>query len=234
MRTNLNPEEKYISDKAVDFIKNQKAILHEKFASKENYSPSRAPVSVFLAGSPGAGKTEFSKRFFGNPVLIDADAIREIIPQYEGYNASIFQAACALGVEKLYDYVLKNKQHVILDATFANYEKSLSNVRRSLSKSRKVEVFYIYQDPKISWDFTQKREKIEKRHVPLDVFIDSFISARENVNKIKSNFKKEIKLNLIHRNYLKIDQERYFFDIDNVDKHIPDKYSKDELLRLLE
>ena len=47
-----------------------------------------------MAGSPGAGKTEYSKRFVdgvkkdtgASIVRIDGDEIREILPQYNGSN----------------------------------------------------------------------------------------------------------------------------------------------------
>lgn len=82
--------------------------------------------------------------------------------QFTGTNSEIVQGASALGVgvEKLYDSALKNKQNLILDGTFAAYDKSFSNVQRSLKRGRVVEIFYLYQDPRIAWDFTKKREEL--------------------------------------------------------------------------
>ena len=47
--------------------------------------PDAEPVSIFMAGSPGAGKTEASKalvREFRDPVRIDPDELRSEFKQY--------------------------------------------------------------------------------------------------------------------------------------------------------
>ena len=95
------------------------------------------------------------------------------------------QGASALGVEKVYDYVLKKKLNVILDGTFADFAKARSNIERSIKRKRAVAIFYLYQDPLIAWEFTKKREKLEGRKVPLNVFIDSLFKSKANVIKLK-------------------------------------------------
>ena len=130
------------------FIKNNKELLIEKFAKLESIPSKDSPFSIFMAGSPGAGKTEFSKAFIKSnslisAVRIDADEIKEIIPQYNGHNSDVVQGASALGVEKIYDFALKNNQNVIIDGTFANYKISYSNIKRSIKKNRIVGIFYI-------------------------------------------------------------------------------------------
>ena len=52
------------SEEAKKFIKKNKNLLFEKFASDKIFKPNEKPISLFMAGSPGAGKTEYSKRFF--------------------------------------------------------------------------------------------------------------------------------------------------------------------------
>ena len=119
----MNEEELRQSKEAEKYIKEHKALLIEKFASENIYVPDVHPVSLFMAGSPGAGKTEVSKRlieeFENKPVRIDADEIRSMFDGYTGANAHIFQSACTIGVHKLYDYVLKRGFNAILDGTFA-------------------------------------------------------------------------------------------------------------------
>jgi len=50
-----------LTKKAVEHIKANKKELIERFASLSIFPIENIPVSVFMAGSPGAGKTEFSK-----------------------------------------------------------------------------------------------------------------------------------------------------------------------------
>ena len=152
-----NNEEQKIIAESERFIKEQKEKLIKKFADPAFYKPDSSPVSLFMAGSPGAGKTEVSKRlierFSTKPVRIDADEIRNMFPNYNGSNAHLFQSACSIGVNKLYDYVIKNQLNVVLDGTFA-YKGALLNIQRSIDHGRKIEIFYLFQDPIVAWDFT--------------------------------------------------------------------------------
>lgn len=101
----LSPEEERIRDESVLFIKQNQQRLIETFIIRKKPVPI-GYATMFMAGSPGAGKTEFSRRlpirlkdFSGidrilrssgfDPDLyeslfirIDVDEIREFIPQY--------------------------------------------------------------------------------------------------------------------------------------------------------
>jgi hypothetical protein len=52
---NLTPEEKIIKESAILYAKKHKKRLAKELASKAIYKPETDPVSVFMAGSPGAG-----------------------------------------------------------------------------------------------------------------------------------------------------------------------------------
>ena len=122
------------SEDAKEFIKKNKHLLFEKFASDKIYKPNENPISLFMAGSPGAGKTEYSKRFIekfdSDMARIDADDIREIIPQYNGANSYVVQGAASIAVDILYSHVLKNKYNLLLDGTFAKFDIVYRNIER--------------------------------------------------------------------------------------------------------
>jgi len=225
------------ADHARKFIKKNEKSIIEKFASLEKFPSRDNPFSIFMAGSPGAGKTEFSKAFIESSepdsplyaVRIDADEIKDIIPQYKGNNSDVVQGAASLGVEKLYDYILKHNQNVIVDGTFAKYEIAYRNIKRSIEKKRIVSIFYIYQDPLVAWDFTQKREKIEGRYIPKEAFINSFFAAKENVERIKSEFKDKVMIFLIKKNDIDNSIEKFWVNIDSVDNYIKMTYTFDSL-----
>ncbi len=224
-----------LSEKAKVFVKKNKKLIIEKFASLEKFPAKENPFSIFMAGSPGAGKTEFSKAIinsFSDAIRVDPDEIRNILPGYVGGNAFLFQGASSLGVEKIYDSVLKNKQNVILDGTMSNYSASLKNIQRSIRKNRKVGIFYIYQDPVLAWEFTKKREFLEGRNIPKDSFVESFFSAKDNVNKLKKIFDKEIKVFLVEKNF-ENGVKNIFADIENIDKYIKFRYSLKTLKKKL-
>jgi predicted ABC-type ATPase len=230
----LKENNSQISEEAKIFIKKEKRSLIKKFADLEKFLPDEKPFSFFMAGSPGAGKTEFSKRLIETMapiciVRIDADEIREFIPQYNGKNSDIVQGAASIGVDNLNYYTLKHNQNSIMDGTFANYGAAHRNIINSLNKKRQISVFYIFQDPIIAWDFTRKREKLEGRYVPKDAFIDAFFKAKENVKLIKEEFGDKIKLNLVIKNKDNT-IEKIKYDIDcNIDTYTKIIYNKKSL-----
>lgn len=223
------------SERAKEFIKKNKHFLFEKFASDKIYKPNVNPISLFMAGSPGAGKTEYSKRFIekfdSDMARIDADDIREIIPQYNGANSDVVQGAASIAVDILYNYVLKNKYNLLLDGTFSKFDIAYRNIERSINKNREVIICYVYQDPLVAWEFTKKREKIEGRMVPKKAFIEAFFNARKNVMKIKSIFKDRVKVYLIIKNYNNNVKESYF-DV-HIDSYLEKGYSEEKLDKIL-
>lgn len=199
------------------------------------------PSIFFMAGSPGAGKTEFSKNFIldfkkrtndFSIARIDADDLRELCPQYCGSNSSDVQKAAVLGVNKLYDHCLKKKYNILLDGTFANFDYAKINIERAL-KIGEVQIFYIYQDPETAWEFTLKREKIEGRSVDLNIFIDAFFNSWENVIKIKKIFKQKVKIDILMRDKFNKELDKLFVNVEDVDKYIKLKYDKKTLFEVL-
>jgi len=231
----LTPEEQKFSEDAVGWIKANRKALIARFCNPTECTSDPNPITLFMAGSPGAGKTEVSKqlirRFTQKPVRIDADEIRALCPGYAGANAHVFQEAATKGVHILYDYALKHGINVILDGTFA-YKSSLENIERSLSRGRKVEIYFVYQDPIQAWEFTKKREAIEHRNVLKEVFIKSSLLARENVHAAKAKFGNKIDLNLLIKDFEK-DFDQLELNIERIDPYLRQVYSEEELVALI-
>jgi UDP-N-acetylglucosamine kinase len=215
---NLSSEEE--DEKAIAYIKKHKKELCEYFASDEIYSSFEKPTSIFMAGTPGAGKTEtaisLNKELNTPAVHIDADSIKAWIPEYTGKKSFVFQGASAIGVDILYGHILKKNKSVILDATFANYEKAHQNVWRSVKRDRPTQIFYVYQDFDLSWQFTIAREKQEGRHVPKEVFQHALKNSGKNVLKIKKEFGNSIAIYLVEKNFK--GQTEKIYDNISIDK----------------
>lgn len=233
----MNSEEQNIERKAKEFIKRKKDYLIDKFANKSVYKPVPQPVSLFMAGSPGAGKTEISKslvqKFKSMPVRIDADEIRKECPGYTGTNAHLFQSASVKGVNILLDYALANNLNFILDGTFA-YADPIYNIQRSIDHNRVIEVWFVYQKPELAWEFTKAREVIESRKVSKEKFIEAFINSKNNAIKAKKHFQKSLELNILVKN---IDNTDGSFTLntqtEELDRDAYGAYTKDELIQLL-
>jgi len=226
---------------ALAFAKAHQKELIGKLCDLEKYPPSTKPFTLFMAGSPGSGKTEFSKSFLKQlsieepsqkVVRLDTDELRELLPQYSGDNSDAVQAAATLLFDKAFDFIQEKKLNAIIDATFAS-PKSVQNVERALGRGRKVGILYLYQDPVIAWDYTKKREKLEGRKVPKQIFINAYFSAKNNVNQVKLQFGDQIELNLFEK-----DKENNFvkkakFNIQSLDEYLKEGYTKDVLEKIL-
>lgn len=222
---------------AVAFIKTHQKDLIQKFAPPEICHPVEIPTSLFMAGSPGAGKTEVSKslvkQFNDIPIRIDADEIRAECPGYNGTNAHLFQSAANKGVNILYDYARHKNLNCILDGTFA-YAGAAENIQRSLDRKRKVEVWFVYQDPLKAWEFTKAREARETRHVSREIFIKTFFDSRRNACAVKERFGGEIKLNLLTKDYEKNEEDVHLnISAVELDRATDSRYSLEELIRIL-
>lgn len=232
----MHDEEDSIIKKALEYVRSNHRSLVENFISDSQYPDVEQPVSVFMAGSPGAGKTELSKRlvnYFSDQfqeaiVRIDIDEIRTILPGYNGQNASSFQHPAGIIVDKIHDHALRTSKNFILDATFANTKTAEQNVERSLKRNRLVLIFYVHQDPLLAWAFTQKREAKEGRVVPKDTFISSYFAARENIDLVKERFGDSVLVWAVQREYSS-NQYRTMFNIQKVDNHIKTQYTREDL-----
>lgn len=222
----LNEYEQSLLDEAMAFVrvkKNKKMIakkLVDHFPEEEN------PVSVFMAGSPGAGKTEVAKSlvesFGGTTLRIDNDELRHEFEGYNGGNSHLFQSAATRLVEAVHDRALKKKVSFILDTTLSCYEVAEKNIERSLNKGRTVMIIFVYQSPQNAWNFVQAREKVEGRRVPPDVFVKQFIDSQLVVNKLKAKFQKKIRVEVLVKDLT--EHKVYHCNVTTVDQYLEHRY----------
>ena len=232
---------KSISEEAVAYAKKHHKALVLQICAGDFCKPSDKPFTLFTAGSPGAGKTEYSKSFLSelkkqHPSLkivrLDTDELRELFPQYTGANSDSIQKAATILFDKAFDYIQDKKLNAIIDTTFAS-PRSIDNVDRAINRGRKVGILYLYQDPCIAWEYTKKREKLEGRTVPKQVFINAYFSAKENVQRVKQKYGDQIELHLFEK-----DQENNFvkkarFNIERIDEYIIESYTHNVLEKAL-
>ncbi len=236
----ISPEERQLQQEAVSYARDNKKRLAAELTDTTIYPAERDPVSVFMAGSPGAGKTEASKELLatfegenGSKILrVDPDELRNCFPGYNGANAYLFQGAVSILVDRILDVAFRQEQSFLLDGTLAHLDKARENVERSLKKGRTVQILYVYLNPLDAWRFVQAREAMEGRRIPKERFIDQYFKARDVVNALKREFGPRIKVDLLIK---PIDgSERLFHaGIDQIDYHVPEKYDRAALERHL-
>lgn len=236
----LSKEEQKIKDEAVVFANENKNEIAEEATNIKIFLPEVNPVSVFMAGSPGAGKTESSKNLIkkfsegGRQILrIDPDELRSKMLGYTGANSFLFHHAVSILVARIHDVALANKQSFVFDGTFSNTERGRENIERSLKRGRVVRILYVYQDPIQAWNFVKARELIEGRRIGKEHFIRHYFAARDSVNCLKKEFGDRIKVDLLVKNIEGPDQY-YKENIDIIDNHVPEKYTNEALNNVIQ
>ncbi len=117
-------DEAKIKKQAQQWARANKKRLKNHFCDPSQYAPQTTPATIFMAGTPGAGKTEFSKSLldaFGNHIVrIDADEIRDLMREigYDGKNSHLYQGGVGIAVNDLYRAAIKQRQSVLIDGTF--------------------------------------------------------------------------------------------------------------------
>ncbi len=236
----MNDKEKDIQDRALAFARKNKKAIAKRLTHTGVYPPEENPVSVFMAGSPGAGKTEASIELLESlrtsedwPVLrVDPDDLRDEFEEYCGDNSWLFQPAVSILVEKILDLAFKHHQSFLLDGTLANPDLAARNIERSLRKRRFVQILYVYQDPLLAWRFVQAREKAEGRNIRREDFIAQYFAARDVVNGLKARFGRDVSVDLLTKN-MDGSGRSYKANIDRIDNHVPEKYTPESLEKAL-
>ena len=231
----MTEEEQQIKQEAEDFARANKKKIAKRLTDISHYQPDAAPISVFMAGSPGAGKTESSLRLIErlvgirNKVLrIDSDELRKEFSGYLGQNSHLFQMATSILADKMQDRAISQCQNYIFDGTLSKVGRARENIRRSLSHKRLVQILYVYQDPLQAWKHVQARERIDGRMIPQESFIDQYFQARQSVNILKKEFGNQIQVDLIIKNIDGTDF-KYKDNIQRVDDYVPERYTQDTL-----
>lgn len=169
----------------------------------------------------------------GTPVIrIDPDELRNECPGYNGENAWLFQKAVSVLVDRIHDAALEQSQSFLLDGTLSRYDLARKNIERSLKRKRTVQILYVYQEPRLAWEFVQAREAAEGRRIRPETFIEQYFAAREVVNRLKKELGKDITVDLLLKNNDN-SQRMYRAGVDQIDNHIPEKYSRSDVEQIL-
>ncbi len=232
----MDPEELKIKEGAEEYARSNKKLIAKELVFK--YESEANPVSVFMAGSPGAGKTESSKwlieQLTGKPdtiLRIDPDELRNHFEEYNGKNSNLFQGATSILAEKIHDIAIDKAKSFIFDTTFSKIDKARQNIKRSVDHNRPVQIIYVYQDPLQAWEFVKARELKDGRNVPKESFVDEYFNARNVVNQMKKEFP-GVKIHLLFKNINGSTQE-YKENIDNIDNYVKEDYTVYTLKNML-
>lgn len=218
--------------------KANKKRIAKAFTNPAVYIPEKMPVSVFMAGCAGAGKTEAAIELIAELdasgkskiMRIDPDDFRSEFEGYTGNNSWMFQYPVSILVDKIHDMALEQSQSFILDGTLCNLAKAEKNISRSLKRHRDCVVIFVYQKPELAWRFVAAREKIEGRRIPPEIFVEQFFTTKEVVNSLKKKFGKDIRVDLLVKN-TDASPKSYEVDVSKIEDHLHDGYDREGLLK---
>jgi len=157
----------WVKDKA-----NQARVVELFF---EKNKPTDSRVAFFMAGIPGAGKTEFAENAIkSNPefISIEHDQLVEFIDGYRPEDYYKYRKAGSVLVTRVFDECLRNGYSFIFDGTLS-HENGVKNIKRCLKADYEVVVVYIVQDATLAWELTQARELVKKRSIERKGFIET-------------------------------------------------------------
>jgi len=225
---------------ALMFAKANKKRIAKEFTDPAVYLPDRSPVSVFMSGCAGAGKTEaaielideLSAQSNVRTMRIDPDDLRCHFEGYVGTNSWMYQYAASILVDKIHDMALDQSQSFVLDGTLCNLAKADQNISRSIKRGRQCVIMFVYQKPELAWRFVQARERSEGRRIPPEIFVEQFFMAKDVVNALKDKFGNKLLVNLLIKN-TDASSQSYREDIDLIDDDLHGGYDRQGLLRYI-
>lgn len=227
-------DDQQVTEKAIREAKDMKKVVAKRLV--DHLPQEEEAVSVFMAGSPGAGKTETARamiRAFKSEnglalVHIENDELRKEFEDYQGYNSPLFQRPATLLVEAIHDRALKRGVSFILDSTLASFDKAKDNIERSLKKNRFVLIIFVYQEPEQAWRLVKAREKVDGRRVPEAVFVEQFMESQRVVSALKQHFEDKVEITFIEKN-IDGDNEKPHFNVHDIDALLRKKYNRESL-----
>lgn len=219
------------------WIKSHKKAFANNFIKQSGAIPDDNPSAIFMAGLPGSGKTEFTKRLISNSNLkvlrLDMDEIATNIEGYKPDIADKFRAGASELLNKVFDVTLAKKYDFIMDGTFSS-KYAINNVRRALKHNYNIRLIYIIQEPKTAWEFTLAREKVEHRAIELQGFINSYFGTIDNIKNIMLENSEHITLDIIIKNKDNREGVRHInININDIDKYVKPYYNEESLKEYL-
>ena len=92
----------------------------------------------------------------------------------------------------------------------------------------------MHQAPLLAWDFTQSREKVEKRSINKTAFINTYFEIRANIMELRNIQIKNLTLELVVKDSdNSIGRRHENVSPSEIDELVGKIYTRDELERLI-
>ncbi|MGL4981255.1 MAG: zeta toxin family protein [Treponemataceae bacterium] len=155
------------------------------------------PTFIMLGGRGGSGKSKFKGLVYDDDkfIVIDADAIKEQLPEYEGWNAGEVHEESSDLAKKIIDMSKKLGLNIVIDGTMGDVKKAVKQMQDFKSVGYKTEAHYMFLPVQESTKRAIGRFKTEKndysgRFVPLNMLVGMVDNEKafDEVKKIADNW----------------------------------------------
>lgn len=229
-----------ITERIRDAAKKHRTAIARQVIATSQCNKVDHPASVFMAGAPGAGKTEVSKGLVNNfergeVLRLDPDDFRPYFDCYNGGNSHIVQRAITPIVEKCIDFAMDKSINLLLDGTLSHWPVANKNIMRALTARRNVVVMFVLQDPQVSWEFVKAREMIEGRRILLETFVDQYFGSLEVMKQVIATFSPRVITWCTVKNAMTGQSDNILLKTtDCLEKLIKQQYTRDALISTLQ
>jgi predicted ABC-type ATPase len=133
------------------------------------------PVLVMLGGRGGSGKSRFEDEVYSRSrcIVLDADEIKKMLPEYKGWNAAVVHEESSDILDVILQLCLDLRLNVVLDATMKSATGVSKRVRKFKSQRFRIEAHYMYLPRKVAAKRAAGRfcAHDNGRYVPVEVIL---------------------------------------------------------------
>ena len=147
-----------------------------------------SPVFVMLGGRGGSGKSWFENEVYSRErcIVLDADEIKKMLPEYEGWNASEVHEESSDILEVILQYCKDMGLNVVLDATMKSSTGVLRKANEFKSLGFRVEAHYMHLPRALAAKRAISRfcNQRNGRYVPIEVILEN-IANKSNFDALR-------------------------------------------------
>lgn len=175
-------------DKIVDGKKKRlPGILSPERVAAATPADGEQPRLVLLGGRGGSGKSWFKGQVYdpNKFIVLDADAIKEMLPEYEGWNASQVHEESGELFDKIADLARERHLNVVLDSTMKTPKGAIDRLNAFKDEGYATEAHYMHLPRQEAAKRAVSRFLGKtNRYVPVDVVLSN-TSNEHSFDQIK-------------------------------------------------
>ena len=137
---------KYTPERSKLHAKIISSFLNEKTVASARPQEGQKPSFTILGGRGGSGKSWFKGQVYdpSKAIVLDADAIKEALPEYKGWNAGEVHEESGDLFDQITDLAQKAGLNIVHDATMKSPDKATKLVQRFKSAGYQTEAHYMH------------------------------------------------------------------------------------------